>query len=108
MVFNRDPLHELGCGFRCGSLSNLVDRRTPFIALAILRGSYARIVALHHPRELGKENGEIELFTKQKASSETTKVKLSGAGVPRVAAFRRRRAQALAKLFEVVGQRKTG
>ena len=90
MVFNCSPLHELGSGFGCGSLSNLVVRRTPFIALAILRGSYACIIALHHPRELGEENGEIELFAKQKASGKATKVNLSRACVPGVAAFRLR------------------
>lgn len=103
MVVNRRPLYELGCGLGWGRFSNLVGRRTPIVALAILRGSSACILAVHHPRELGKESGEIELFAKQKASSKTTKVNLSGAGVPGVTAFGRGRAEAFAELFEVVG-----
>lgn len=87
MVVNRRPLYELGCGLGWGRFSNLVGRRTPIVALAILRGSTACILAVHHPRELGKEISETELSAKWKASSKATKVNLSSAGVPGVAAF---------------------
>jgi len=43
-----------------------VDRRTPFVALAIPWNSSARITSIHCSRELGKEESQTDL------SAETT------------------------------------
>jgi hypothetical protein len=65
LVFNRHPFHELGCSSDWGRISHLVDRRTPFAALAIPWGLSAGVASVHHPRELGKEKSETELSAKQ-------------------------------------------
>lgn len=68
VVFNRHPFHELGRDSDWGRISHLVDRRTPFVALAILWNFSGRVASVHHSRELGKEENETELSAKQKAS----------------------------------------
>lgn len=65
MVFDRHPFHELGCDSDWGRISHLVDRRRPFVALAILWSFSDRVASVHHSRELGKEESETELPAKQ-------------------------------------------
>jgi len=55
----------LGCNSDWGRISHLVDRRTPFVALAILWNFSARVASVHHSRELGKEESKTELSAKQ-------------------------------------------
>ena len=74
LVFNRHSFHALGCGFVWDRFSLLVDRRTPFVVVAILMHLFAGFVALHHSRELGKEKSETKSSTKWKASGKTAKV----------------------------------
>jgi hypothetical protein len=69
VVFNRHPFHELGCDSDWGRISHLVDRRTPFVALAILWNFSARGASVHHSRELGKKESETELSAKQQKAS---------------------------------------
>ena len=69
MVFNRHPFHELGCNSDWGRISHLVDRRTPFVALAIHWHFSARVASVHYSRELGKEESETELSAKQQKAS---------------------------------------
>jgi hypothetical protein len=52
-----------------GRISHLVDRRTPFVTLAILGSFSARVASVHHSRELGKEESETELSAKQQKES---------------------------------------
>lgn len=68
---NRHPFHELGCDSDWGRISHLVDRRTPFVALAILWNFSARAASVHHSRELGKKESEIELSAKQQKAKLT-------------------------------------
>jgi hypothetical protein len=69
LVFNRHPFHELGCDSDWGRFSHLVDRRTPFVALAIPWNFSACIASVHHSRELGKKESETELFARQQKAS---------------------------------------
>ena len=69
VVFNSHPFHELGCDSDWGRISHLVDRRTPFVALAILWSFSARGASVHHSRELGKKESETELSAKQQKAS---------------------------------------
>ena len=69
VVFDRHPFHESGCDSDGGRISHLVDRRTPFVALAILRSFSTRGGSVHHSRELGKEENETELSAKQQKGS---------------------------------------
>ena len=48
--------------------------RTPFVALAVPRYFCPSVVAIHHPRNLGKECRETESSAKRKASGKTAKV----------------------------------
>jgi hypothetical protein len=66
VVFNRHPFHELGCNSDWGRIPHLVDRRTPFAALAIPWDPSARVASIHCSRELGKEENQTDL------SAETT------------------------------------
>lgn len=52
-----------------GRISHLVDRRTPFVALAIRRSSSARVASVRHSRKLGKEESQTELSAKQQKAS---------------------------------------
>jgi len=69
VVFDCHPFHELGCDSDWGRISHLVDRRTPFVALAILWSFSARVASVHHSGELGKEESETELSAKQQKAS---------------------------------------
>jgi hypothetical protein len=69
VVFNRHPFHELGCNSDWGRISHLVDRRTPFVALAIVWSSSACFASVHRSRELGKEESETELSAKQQEAT---------------------------------------
>lgn len=48
---------------------HLVDRRTPYVALAILGSFSARVASVYHSRELGKAESETELSAKQQKAS---------------------------------------
>jgi hypothetical protein len=64
VVFSRHQFHELGCDSDWGRISHLVDRRTPFVALANLWNFSTFIVSVHDSRELGKEESKTELSAK--------------------------------------------
>jgi hypothetical protein len=69
VVFNRHPFHELGCDSDWGRISHLVDRRTPFVALAVLWSFSACVASVHHRGELGKEENKTELSAKHQTAS---------------------------------------
>jgi hypothetical protein len=69
LVLNRHPFHELGCDSDWGRFSHLVDRRTPFVALAIPWNFSIRVASVHHSRELGKKESETELSARQQKAS---------------------------------------
>jgi len=69
VVFDRHPFHELGGDSDWGRISHLVDRRTPFVALAILWSFSDLVASVHHSRELGQEESETELPAKQQKAS---------------------------------------
>jgi len=71
VVFNLHPFHELGCDSDWGSISHLVERQTPLVALAIPWSFSDRVAAVYRSRELGKEESETELSAKQEASGFT-------------------------------------
>jgi hypothetical protein len=89
LVFNRHSFHQLGCGFVLRRLSHLVDRRTPFVEVAILRHLLARIVTVRHSRELGKEKSETKQSPKWKASGKTAQVNKTISTAFPVSAFTR-------------------
>jgi hypothetical protein len=64
LVFNRHPFHELGRGFVWGRVSHLVDRGTPFVALAVPRHFFVDRIAVRGCRELGKEKSETKSSAK--------------------------------------------
>jgi len=78
LVFNRHPFPELGGAFVWGRFSHLVGGRTPFVALAVPRYFCPSVVAVRHPRKLGRECRETESFAKHKASGKTAKVNVQG------------------------------
>jgi hypothetical protein len=69
VAFNRHPFHELGCDSDWGRIFHLVDRRTPFVALAILWSFSVLVASVYHSRELGKKESETELSANQQKAS---------------------------------------
>jgi hypothetical protein len=64
VVFNRHPCHQLGCDSVWGRFPNLVDCRTPFVALAVPRHFFVDWFTLRGCRALGKEKSEIKSSAK--------------------------------------------
>jgi hypothetical protein len=64
LVFNRHPYHQLGCDSVWGRFPHLVDRRTPFVALAVPRHFFVDWFTVRGCRELGKEKSETKSSAK--------------------------------------------
>jgi len=64
LVVNRHPCRQLGCDSIRGRIPHLVDRRIPFVAVAVPRHFSVDWSAVLGYRKLGKETSEIKSFAK--------------------------------------------